>query len=40
MNKGIVYIEDLLDEDSNFLSLAGLKEKFQEHGCFDCKTKL
>ena len=28
-NKGIVYIKDLLDKDSNFLSLAGLKEKFQ-----------
>ena len=28
-NKGIVYISDLLDEDSNFHSLAGLKEKFQ-----------
>ena len=28
-NKGIVYFSDLLDEDSNFHSLAGLKEKFQ-----------
>ena len=29
VNKGIVYIDDLLDEDSNFLSLIGLKDKFQ-----------
>ena len=28
-NKDIVYISDLLDEDSNFHSLAGLKDKFQ-----------
>ena len=29
VNKGLVYIDDLLDEDSNFLSLVGLKDKFQ-----------